>query len=185
MSFSRRGSRPSFLFVAFPPLRFPRFSSGLLDFLVTASKQNEGRQNADRRTSLSAASRMRRRAQKAERARLSAFHRGFCPGDSSSQGLSIGPGFLGPGRHAQSLGPPSGGGAARRSTALHRGRTCPSPASTSHAGRSTGSLMPEPPGDGPYLPVRRTALALDFRNTFAKGVLRRARFDRNISRNGD
>jgi hypothetical protein len=102
---------------ACPSLRLPRFGPV---FGTVSSPLSTKRGEAERRQAHqpSTASRMRRRPpsyppphagrNKEGAARLSAFHRGFCPGDSSSQGLSIGPGFLGPGRSVRSISPLSG-----------------------------------------------------------------------------
>ena len=92
-------------------------------------------------------------------ARLPAFHHGSRQRDSSSLRLGFRPGFLGRGLNGRY--PPSPVPVQRR---------------TSHPGHNAGRLMPKPPGSGPYSPARGHRTRSAFRNTFAKGVLHRARF---------
>ena len=121
------------------------------------------------------------------RARLSAFHRGSRLRDCSSRRLSVGPCFLGLGRSVRSYtAAPTGGRRPRAAPrALPRAAPVPVQWCTPRAGRSAGRMMPKPPGNGPYPPARGHRTRSAFRNTFAKGVLRRARFDGFCNCNGD
>ena len=111
-----------------------------------------------------------------ERARLSAFHRGSRLRDCSSPRLSVGPCFLGRGRSVRSYTAAPTGGRRPRAAPRALPRAVPVPVQwcTPRAGRSAGGMMPKPPGNGPYPPARGHRTRSAFRNTFAKGVLRRA-----------
>jgi hypothetical protein len=80
------------------------------------------------------------------RARLPAFHCGSRQGDFRRPRLSVRPCFRGLGRSIRSYGPPTGAKTVCFSTGVTRAETCPSPASTSRAGRNAGRMMPKPPG---------------------------------------
>jgi hypothetical protein len=97
--------------------------------LLLSSLFKEGRQNADRRGTNRRA--YGRGARSAERARLSAFHRG-----SHLREYSI------PKARLQARLP--GTWSVRALPAF----ACPSPGSTSHPGHHAGRLIPKPPGSG-------------------------------------
>jgi hypothetical protein len=123
--------------------------------------------DADPTAATVAAARARRRSAHAYRRSTAALAKESLSSPRRNPGQS----FRRLGRSAASYGPPSGEDRCASPRALPA-PSCHRPASTSRAGPSAGRLMPGPPGNGPYLPVRRHRTRSAFRNTFAKGVLR-------------
>ena len=123
---------------------------------------------------------LRRSAQTiCEGARLSAFHRGSCLGDSRRQRLSARPGFLGRGESARSgtLAPTGGRRPCAVKTGVTRPRLSQSSDSTSRAGRSAGRVMPDAARERVAKPPAGTALAPRSGNACRAASERWARFD--------
>jgi hypothetical protein len=141
-----------------------------LFFSVLPAKKKR-RQNAGRRNlATSAPLRVRRcsnREQHAYRRSTAALTRGvFHPK------AQPGPGFLGRGRSARSMKSPCGEEPRAAPLAYATAAPVPVQGAPPIPVVVPGDVMPELPGSRPYPPARGHRTRSDFRNTFAKGVLR-------------
>jgi hypothetical protein len=168
-----------------PGLRFPPIRS-VVCFASPLPAKRRARKEAERRQTRNQLLHLPAQRALCGRARLSAFHRGSCQGDSWSPRLSVRPCF---GRQSGAFDPvrplqPGSGDLAlfhgRYPRRKNERRNCPRTVSTSHAGHSAGGLMPDAARDRVVSPPAGTALAPLSVLPSAEGVLHRARFDNDL-----